>query len=82
MPDWNLGSGLFVYAMPGVEGKMTDEYAQLSTALDVTHRDEVAKRYASEIGTRYRYEFFPTALARVSEEGTFQFSHCRSANTS
>jgi len=79
LPDWNLGGDneLFVYAMPGGAEEMPDEYEQLFMALDGKQGilDELVRRYASETGTRYRYGRLPTAMARVSEEGTFQFSH-------
>ncbi len=76
LPQWDRSSdeGVFVMASPAPV-EMPDEFAQLFTGLDVhgpdTTLDELARRYAGEVGLMYRHELVPGALARVRDDGTF-----------
>ena len=78
LPSWNDGENVdrFIYATPGGETSMPEEFEKFFTGLDVgpgTILDELAKRYASDAGMRYRFGLLPTAHARVSGDGTFRF---------
>ena len=77
LPDWNNGidNALFVSASNTNTGLEV-----LLTGLDMrtgspTLLDELARRYASEAGTKLRHSRVPEVLSRVNEDGTFQLNN-------
>ena len=76
VPDWNGGkdNARFVFANQA-GAPMPEEMAKLFTGLDHgsgTILDELASRYASEAGTKYRYGLLPQATVAVKDDDTFE----------
>lgn len=80
LPNWTVGNdsgGAMVFAAPYAE-EMPEIFQSLFTGLDRgqgTILDELARRYASEVGMRYRYSLPDVAAARIDSDGTFQLAN-------